>query len=196
MTEDKSPNFKKGFVNYMDITLAIINSLIIIFPLIIIHKNISISIVGIILSFISLTLVFYTFTNNNPLYIYFCYSLLIAGVLFLIPSIMINVIFSILVVPEICFIYNVSKGKSQTSTLSSYAKMQYLRRFGLQYGMDAKQLTQQWDNINPELELKKTQQRELFEKQYNSKKILISSLLLILSLITVFVLFTATYIYS
>jgi len=107
---------------------------------------------------------------------------------------MINPILGILFIPEVCFIYTISKGKSQTSALSSYAKAQYLRRFGVQYGLDARKLSQQWDNINPELELKKNQQRELLEKRYHSKQIIISSLVLSLSLITIFALYTITFI--
>ena len=109
---------------------------------------------------------------------------------------MINPILGILFIPEVCFSYNISKGKSQTSALSIYAKAQYLRRYGVQYGLNARELSQQWDNINPELELKKNQHRELVEKQYHSKKILISSLVLSLSLITIFALYTVAFISS
>ena len=193
MTSEKVQEFKKSFMNYVDIALAIINALIIMLPLIFFSKNIVISILGIVLSCSSLIVTIFTFSRNNPLYIYYCYVLLIGAILFLIPSIVINPIFGILFIPEVWFIYNISKGKSQTSALSSYAKMQYLQRFGAQYGMDAKQLTQQWDNINPELDLKEKQQRELLEQKYYGKKILISSFLLSLSLIAVFALYTITF---
>lgn len=194
MASENLQEFKKGFLNYIDIGLAIINSLIILFPLIFFSKNIVISILGIILSCSILIISLSTFIRNNPLYMYYCYVLLIGGVLFLIPLTMINPILGILFIPEACFIYNISKGKSQTSALSSYAKAKYLMRFGAQYGLNAKKLSQQWDNIDPELELKKSQQRELLEKRYHGKKILISSLLLSLSLITIFALYTVTFI--
>ena len=42
---------------------------------------------------------------------------------------------------------------------------------------------------NPELEMKRKQQLEILEKQYNGKKIIISSFLLGFSLIIVFVLY-------
>ena len=194
MASENLQEFKKGLMNYIDICLAIINSLIIVFPLIFFYKNIIISILGIVLSCSTLTITLYTFIRNNPLYMYHCYVLLIGGVLFLIPSTMINPILGIFFIPEVCFIYNISKGKSQTSALSSYAKAKYLMRFGAQYGLNAKKLSQQWDNIDPELELKKKQQRELLEKQYHSKKNLISSLVLSLSLITIFAFYTITFI--
>jgi len=108
----------------------------------------------------------------------------------------INPIFGAILIPDICFIYNISKGKSQTSALSGYAKAQFLMRFGAQYGMSVNQLSQQWDNINPELELKKQQQREILEKKYFSKKILISTFILSVSLLAIFALFTINFVAS
>ncbi|MFW9828036.1 MAG: hypothetical protein ACFFEY_10610 [Candidatus Thorarchaeota archaeon] len=191
MSENKKEEeFKKSFINYLDILLSIMNTLIILFSLIIFGKNLLISILGVILTLSLALLTFYTFIKNNPLYIYYCYVLLICGVLFLIPSTMINPFLGILFFPQLCFIYNISKGKSQSSALSTYAKAKYLKRMGVHYGLNAQKLSQQWDNINPELELKKNQQRDLLEKRYNSKKVLISSLCLFLSLIIVFAFFT------
>ncbi|MFX1499322.1 MAG: hypothetical protein ACFFBH_17530 [Promethearchaeota archaeon] len=196
MTEEKSQDFKKHLVNYFDIILAFINSLVIIFPLIIIYENLAISIIGIFLSCGTIALAIFTFIRNNPLYIYYCYSLLLCALLFSIPSIMLNPYFAIILIPDICFIYNLSKGKSQTSALSSYAKAQFLMRMGTQYGMSTKKLSQQWDNINPELELKKQQQREILEKQYYSKKIIISTFILSVSLVAIFALFAANFVSS
>lgn len=196
MTNEKPQDFKKRYFHYFDIILAIINSLVIIFPLAIIYENPVISMIGIFLSCGTITLAIYTFIKNNPLYIYYSYTLLLCGLLFSIPSMIINPIFGVILVPDICFIYNISKGKSQTSALSGYAKAQFLMRFGTQYGMSVKSLSQQWDNINPELELKKQQHREILEKQYFSKKIIISTFILSLSLLAIFILFTINFVYS
>lgn len=196
MISEKTHDFKKRYINYFDIILAIMNSLVIIFPLVIIYENPVISIIGIFLSSGTITLAIYTFIKNNPLYIYYCYTLLLYGLLFSIPSMILHPIFGAILIPDICFIYNISKGKSQTSALSGYAKAQFLMRFGAQYGMNVKQLSQQWDNINPELELKKQQQREKLEKQYFSKKILISTFILSVSLLAIFALFTINFVSS
>ncbi len=186
----KEEEFKKSFINYIDILLSIMNTLIILFSLIIFSENLLISIIGVLLTLSLVLMTFFTFIKNNPLYIYYSYILLICGILFLIPSTMINPFLGILFFPEFCFIYNISKGRSQSSAISTYAKVKYLKRMGAHYGLNAQKLSQQWDNINPELELKKNQQRDLLEKSYNSKKVLVSSLCLFLSLVIVFALFT------
>ena len=74
--------------------------------------------------------------------------------------------------------------------------MKYLGRFGAQYGLNAKKLSQQWDNINPELELKRNQQREMLGKRYDSKRIFINALLFGFSLIIIFALFTIILIFD
>lgn len=186
----KEMEFKKSFINYLDIILSIMNTLIILFSLIIFSKIFLISILGVTLTLCLALLTLYLFIKNNPLYIYYCYVLLVCGILFLIPSTMINPYLGVLFFPQLCLIYNMTKGKSQSSAISTYAKAQYLRRMGVRNSFNAQRLNQQWDNINPELELKKSQQRDLLEKRYNSKKVLISSLSLFLSLVIVFAFFT------
>ncbi len=193
MNEKISSNFKKSFANYIDIALATMNSLIIIFPLIIVHKNLIISTVGIILSCGNLALIYYTYIKNNPFYIYYCFVMLFYGFLFLLPSIWINMMMGCLFIPNIIYILKISKGSSHTSALGSYAKYQYLKRFAIFEGFNARQLSQQWDNINPELELKRQKERELLEKHYHSMKILIISLLLSLSWLVIFVLYTIAF---
>ena len=73
MNSEKQPEFKKSFENYIDVTLGIINFLIIIFPLILANKNIYVSITGFFLSGLLLLLaILYFFLRDNPFYIYYC----------------------------------------------------------------------------------------------------------------------------
>ena len=53
-------------------------------------------------------------------------------------------------------------------------------------------MSQTWDNINPDLEKKRRQMKELLEKKYNGKIILRNSLVLSFSLIIIFVLHVMT----
>ena len=50
-------------------------------------------------------------------------------------------------------------------------------------------LGQTWDSINPELEMKRRQMKELLKKKYHGKEILRNSLMLSLSLIIILVLY-------
>jgi len=194
MTNEKSLDFKKTSTNYIDIVFAIVNFLIIIFPLIFFMKNIFISIMGFLFSGVLIIITLYTFIKKNPLYIYYSYVLLFCGLFFLIPSIMINYILGGLLLPEFCYIYNISKARGQTSATSQMTKLRVLGRAG-GYGLNIRRLRQTWDNGNPELEMKRKQQREILEKQYNGKRIMITSFLLGISLIFVFVLYM-TYLFK
>ena len=188
MTNEKSLDFKKTSINYIDIVFAIVNFLIIIFPLIFFMKNIFISIMGFLFSGVLIIMTLYTFIKNNPLYIYYNYMLLFCGIFFLIPSIMINYVLGGLLLPEFCYIYNISKARGQTSATSQMAKLRVLGRAG-GYGINIRRMRQTWDNVNPALEMKRNQQREILEKQYHGKKIMKTSILLGISLISVFVLY-------
>ncbi len=101
---------------------------------------------------------------------------------------MINYVLGGLLLPEFCYIYNISKARGQTSATSQIAKLKVLGRAG-SYGLNIRGLRQTWDYGNPELEMKRNQQREILEKQYNGKRIMITSFLLGISLIVVFVLY-------
>ena len=59
-------------------------------------------------------------------------------------------------------------------------------------GLNVGKLKQTWDNINPDLEKKRRQMKELLEKKYNGKIILRNSLVLSFSLIIIFVLHVMT----
>jgi len=107
---------------------------------------------------------------------------------------MINYILGGLLLPEFCYIYNISKARGQTSATSQMAKLKVSGRMG-SYGLNSRRTRQAWDNVNPELEIKRKQQREILEKQYNGKKIMITSFLLGIRLISVFVLYTLTYLF-
>jgi len=190
----KSQNFSKKFINYFEVFLVSINALAIITILVIVHKNIIVSIIGILLSCGNLVLVYYIFIINNPLYKFFCYVLSFSGVLFFIPSLWIDLRMGFLFLPNIIYIVVICKGTRNASALGTIAKYQFLSRFAADYAFNAKRLSQQWDNINPELELIRQKHRELLEKKYNSKKIIITSLLLSFSWIVIFVLYIVTYV--
>ncbi len=194
MTNEKSLNFEKTPLNYVDIVFSILNFLIIIFPLIFFSKNIFISIMGFLFSGVLIIITLSTFIKNNPLYIYYSYILLFCGFLFLIPSIMINYILGGLLLPEFCYFYNITKARGLTSGTSQIAKLKVSGRVG-SIGLNSRRIRQAWDNVNPELEIKRKQHREILEKQYNGKKIIITSFLLGLSLIIVLVLYALTYIF-
>lgn len=72
------------------------------------------------------------------------------------------------------------------------AKTKFMQKAG-KMGLIDRNLTQTWDNINPQLELKRRQQREEIESQYSGKKILRNSLILSLSLIVLFILYAITF---
>jgi hypothetical protein len=71
------------------------------------------------------------------------------------------------------------------------AKTRFMQKAG-NMGLIDRNLTQTWDNVNPQFELKRSQQRDELERQYSGKKILRNSLILSLSLFIVFILYTIT----
>jgi hypothetical protein len=192
MANENSPDFKKTYINYIEIALAIVNFLIIIFPLIFFSRNIFISITGFIFSGVLIVITLLTFIKNNPLYIYYNYTLLVCGFFFLIPSIMRNFIFGWLLLPELCYVYTLSKARGQTSATSQIAKLKVSGRAG-SYGLNSRRIRQAWDNVNPELEIKRNQQRKILKEKYNGKKIFIRSLILGLGLIIVLILYIFNY---
>jgi hypothetical protein len=194
MNEISSSKFKKRFVNYFEVILSSVNSLIIIFLLIIAHKNIILSIIGILFACINLALIYYIFIKNNPMYRYYCYVLLFSGILFFIPSLWIDLTLGSLFLPNIIYIIIITKRYSGASAIESVAKYHYMQRFAVDYAFNAKNLSQQWDNINPELELKRQKHRELLEKKYHSKKIIITSILLSFIWLIIFLLYVITFI--
>jgi hypothetical protein len=82
-----------------------------------------------------------------------------------------------------------SRSISNKSALGTIAKYQYMQRFAVDYAFNAKTLSQQWDNINPELESINQKHRELLAKKYRSKRILITAVLLSLIWFIIFILY-------
>ncbi|MHA2184353.1 MAG: hypothetical protein ACXAAI_05065 [Promethearchaeota archaeon] len=192
MIEKTPQDFRKGFRNYIDIFVSSLNFAVIFISLIFFRKNILISVLGILISGIFIVLTIYTFINNNPLYIYYCYGLLICSLLYVIPSIMIFSWIGILLLPDIFYFYEIYRSRGQSSAVSMVAKTKFMQKAG-NMGLIDRNLTQTWDNINPQLELKRQQQREELERQYSGKKILRNSLILSLSLIVIFIPFAITF---
>ena len=187
MSED-SLSFKRSLKNYFDIILSILNFLIILFPLISKNYVLVISIFGILVSSTLVILTLYTFMKNNPLYTYYSFSLLFSGLLFLIPSIVINSLMIFLILPEIALIYTLSKMRGEISVKRQIAGVKVLGKRGFA-GLIDERTAQNLARMNRELEIKKEKQRELFLQKYNGKKLLKNSLLFSLSMLTIFFLF-------
>jgi hypothetical protein len=98
----------------------------------------------------------------------------------------------ILLLPDIFYFYEIYRSRSQSSAVSMVAKTKFMQKAG-NMGLIDRNLTQTWDNINPQLELKRQQQREELEHQYFGKKILRNSLILSISLIVIFILYAITF---
>ncbi len=131
MTQLKNYKSRKSFGNYFDVSLAFINFLVIIFPLVLFNKNIFISIIGIILSGVLIEKTIYNFMKNNPFYIDYCYGLLICGFLSLFPSTAIFPIIGFLFLPEIGYcIYNMLTSKGENSGVSNIPRNFILGRSG------------------------------------------------------------------
>ncbi len=193
MSIDNKQDSKKSFLKYSDIVIAVINFFIIIFALIIFHENIILSIIGIYLSVGILSLATYTFIRNNPLYLYYCYIILLFAILFLSLLLTKYLILGIFLIPEIVYLYYLIGSNSHTSTINSIAKQRFVMRAGGLYSFNAIRLTQQWDNISHELENQKLKRRDIIEKQYNATKISIISLVFAVSFFVIFILITINY---
>ncbi|MHA1913895.1 MAG: hypothetical protein ACW986_05170 [Promethearchaeota archaeon] len=191
MTEKDTQNFKKGFLNYLDIFVSSINFVIMFISFIFFHKNIFISVIGILLSGIFIGITIHTFINNNPLYVYYSYGLLICSLFYVMPSIIIFPWIWVLLLPDFFFFYELYRSRGRSSAVSMVAKTRFMQKAG-NMGLIDRNLTQTWDNVNPQFELKRSQQRDELERQYSGKKILRNSLILSLSLFIVFILYTIT----
>ncbi len=152
------------------------NLLIIVFPLTFLSNNILTSTIGIFLSgFLIITMIF-KFIKNNPLYIYYCFALIISGLFFLFYLLNIFPVLGAFLLPEILYFYSFySKTESYSQSLIPYdnsinSYMNYTpRRVNICKIYKRARLT---DNI---------------KKQYNSNTNFKYSLILSLSLIITFI---------
>jgi len=191
MAEELTPPFKRGTSNYLDIIMALVNFLIIIFPLSIIGNNIIITILGIVISSVVIISAIYMFSIKNPFYSMYCYVLLFCGFLFILSLIAINPIFGGLILLESIYLWIDSRLKGTSSGTSRIARVSMegaLSSIGLNVrrrGMDRNEL---------EFEKMRIQERERLAIKYNRKQILIRCLILSLSLFVIFIVFIQSYV--
>ncbi len=188
MTITDEQDSKKSTINYIDIILAVLNSLNIILPLIIFHDILGLSIIGILISIVILALTIYTFIRNNPLYTYYSDILLLGGLLYSFMSPLFFLFF--IDFCYLCYRINVhvkySKRNRNKPLLARGIGRYYVNNRNINIGIGKE--FQQWDNIQRALENKRIQYREKLENQYHYKIILASSVMFALVLIVVFAL--------
>jgi F0F1-type ATP synthase assembly protein I len=95
----------------------------------------------------------------------------------------------ILFLPNFIFLYQLSRKRSQHAATNIIARSGRAGSLGLMI----RNLDQKYDNINPDLEMKRKQQRDIVENLYKGKKILRLTFLFSIALFVVFVLFSLTY---
>ncbi|MFX1388687.1 MAG: hypothetical protein ACFE9Z_01320 [Promethearchaeota archaeon] len=177
MSDNLEYQFRKGFVNYIDISLALMNLLIIILPLLILSTNIFVSTIGIFLSSISVIILILKFIQNNPLYIYYCFALMVGGLFFLFYLLNFYPLLGALLLPEILYIYTFYS-KSATTSQSSIPYDNSIQSY-MKYPPVA---------VNTCKIYKRAKITEKIKKQYDGKTNLKYSFILSVSLIGVFVL--------
>lgn len=172
--------FKKAFVNYIDISIAFMNFLIILFSLTILSKNIITSIIGFSLSGPLIIIIIYKFIRNNPLYIYYCYTLIFSSLFYLFYSLIINPILGALLIPEILYIY------------TFYGKNEVYSQSLIPYDNS---ISSYMNNIPRKTNICKLYKRakitENIKKQYDSKTNLKYSLIFGMSLIIIFIVYVS-----
>ena len=186
MAEELTPPFKRGTSNYLDIIMAFVNFLIIIFPLSIIRNNIIITILGIVISSVVIISAIYTFSIKNPFYSMYCYVLLFCGFLFIFAYIAINPIFGGLFLLEGFYLYLVTKLRGDPSAVRRASRNVMAGRLG-SMGINVRR--RGMTNVELELEKKRIQERERLAIKYNRKQIFIRCLILSLSLFVIFIVF-------
>lgn len=191
MSKEKQ-NFKKDRSNYIDFCLAFINFLIIVIQLIVFHKNIFISIFGLVISSILIVLTAYEFIKSNPFIIYYCFVFLISSISFLITSVTINPMLGLSYILVGVNIINYFKLLRYIHSDSQIVGASVFYKYGGKIS-NVEHKYQQVGYIDAELESKAKQQRLKLKKQYNSGKILKYSLILGFGLIIVSIFFFLSY---
>jgi len=115
----------------------------------------------------------------------YCYVLLFCSFLFILPLIRINPITGGLLLLEVLYLWINSKLKREPSGLNRMGQLITDGTAG-SFGLN---IRRRWDNVKPELEKKRIQERERLAIKYNRKQILIRCLILSLSLFVIFIVF-------
>ncbi len=189
MKNETNGKFKPGLINYLDVIVAVMNFMIIIIPMLFFYENVFISIIGIFISGVLIVFALSSLASNNPFYIYYCYGLMINSIFFIFPAFIMIPWLGLLFLPNFIFLYQLSKKRSQHAATNIIARSARAGNLGLMI----RNLDQKYDNINPDLEIKRKQQRDIVENLYKGKKILRLTFLFSIALFVVFVLFSLTY---
>lgn len=178
MDENLSYLFKKGLVNYIDISIAFMNFLIIIYPLTFLSINVITSTIGIFLSGFLIIIIIFKFIKNDPLYIYYCFALIISGLFFLFSLLTIYPVLGALLLPEILYIY------------TFYSKTETYSQSSIPYDNS---ITSYMKNnprrMNTCKIYKRAKLTEMIKKQYNGKTNIKYSFILTLGLIITFIMY-------
>ena len=105
MPDDHSYIFKRTFLNYIDIGIAILNFIVIVFPLIVFYQSIPISFIGVGVAGFLIIITLNTFIKNNPFYMYYCYALVLSSLFFFWRLLQINAVFGFGILPMTWYIY-------------------------------------------------------------------------------------------
>lgn len=181
MSTDQTYIFKRFFLNYIDISIAVLNFLVIVFPLIIFYQNISISFIGIGIASVLIVLTVLTFLKNNPFYIYYCYALMISSLFFLFRLMLINALFGAVILPTAWYIYTFyGANELYAPSLVPYNNNVNLSSYRIPKRVDGN------------VAYKRKQRIEIIKKQYDSDLSRKYSIILSLSLIFIFFLYILT----
>ena len=176
-------DFKNTFLNYIDFAFALLHFSVIVFSFFLYPNILVFAVLTIIISGIQLLFVIYVFIKNNPLYIYYCYVLLLVSVIFLIFDSTLNYSFIILLIIDIIYFYNLTKGHRRFSALKYYGDARYRSSLG-----SKAMLNQDYERNAIQIRIEREKQRAFFEEKYKSKRHLIVSTILSFSLVIVLIL--------
>ncbi|MHA2009221.1 MAG: hypothetical protein ACXABO_18705 [Promethearchaeota archaeon] len=167
-----STEFKKSRENYVDIVFSIYSFVLIAISMILMARLLPYAIISLILSIVLLAGGFYLFNQNNPLYIYYFYGLLINSIMFVIGDAFIDIFLSLLLIPIGLYIYVITNG--------FFADIRYQSR------METRRIStgQRYDPYQTQKKIEQGKKREFFEEKYKGKIHLSCSAILTILLIT------------
>jgi hypothetical protein len=178
MKDNLDYKFERKFVNYIDISIALMNLLVITLPLAILSENIFISIIGISVSCVIVITLFYKFLRNNPLYIYYCFAIIFGALFFLFYLLNLYPVLGVLLLPEVLYIYTFYS-KSVTTSQSSIPYDNSINAY----------MNETPRAVNTCKIYKRAKLTEKIKEKYNSKTNLKYSSIFSLSLLVIFLLY-------
>ena len=185
MKEDKSINFKKKFLDYIDISFAFLHFILIIFPLIMIYEYMIVTIIGCIIATVFLVAIIYTFIRDNPFFIYYCYGLFFLGFFFLMASLLIIPLLVFIIIPQLIYIYNLMKNARQFELPEGFVTgVRETNRYG---AIAYYHLLNSRDVVTTEDKLLIKQQKKNLNEKFHVNTILGITLILTISLFIIYV---------